>query len=327
MEPYVLHTLQASILITWLVGLFPTKNPLFTSKNFKFGFFSAGTLLAVPPLALSCLNIFGALYSFHINLRDQHPQAYKLVVVFSTSIALTYAALARFLGVLFCSKLVSLVKLLEELRILCSKNGYLGEGRATRWKSRLTVVFCLILAFTTAGHVWVYAAAVLTGDRSNPLTALAFKNRVRPFQKFVLIFGYSNPIVTQNVLLALTLCIGNYLLRLHEQISHTLLYNLENSGRIVDYNMNGHKFCQSYMEVFGKLKACFRIYSDVLGLQSFLIIVENLALTTYCTYFILWPMDGLIHPITLPAALLTPGLMLWIGNSMENQVNADRYSL
>ena len=319
MEKYIQRTLQASILISWFLGLFPTRNALLTSKNFIFTWFSAGAIIAFATLLASCLNVIGVLYSFHSKL-DIQPQALKLVVISVTVIAVTYTALARFCSLIFCSKLVTLIRLLEELRILCSQGSYARRGSRMRWRSRLTAVACVFLGLITVCHIRIHTVAVLTGDITNPLTALAFKRGVDGFRKLFLIFGYCNPIVTTNIIVALVLCIGNYLLWVHEQISIMLQYNLETSAPILDSNRNGQKLWLQYMQMFGKLKTCFQIYMDVLGRQSLLILVETVATVTYSTYFVLWPMDGSVSALSVPAALLTPALILWVGNTLENQV-------
>ena len=320
MEPSVQHTLQTVILISLFLGLFPTRSPFLKSKSFKFHWASVGTIIAVLALALSCLNTFGAIYSIRKNLRTE-AQAFKLVLILTPALAMIYAVLARLAAIVFCSKLVSLIEIFGELQAIFSQDGYVNR-RIRRWRSWFTVGFCLILGFTAVCHVWVHAVAVLTGDRSNPLTSVALRHEMHAVQKFLLIFGYSNPIVIEKITVALILCFGDHLLRIHEQMSYMLQHQLEASGTIVQFDWNGNdqKFSYSYLQAFGKLKTCFQIYTDVLGRQSLLILVETITMVTYSTYFMLWPTDGSINPLMLPAALLSPALMLWIGNSMEKQV-------
>ena len=328
MERHVQYTLQVAVLISWLLGLFPTRNAFLTSKNFRFVGCSVGTGIAAATLVLSCFQIGGATYAFSVGTHT-NSQASQLAIIFATFSALTYAALARFCSLIFCSKLVTLMRLLQEVRALRLPSGYGGVESRGRWKGWLTVGICIMLGIMIVSHVWAQAVAVITVDLSNPLAAMTLRREPYPIEIFVMIFGYSNAVMTEKVIVALSLCLGYNLLSAHEQISSILQYNLEISGTIMDYNYKGKdgKFWYSFMQVFDKLRTCFQIYTDVLGFQSFLIIAQNIGEVTYSTYFMLWPMDGNLSLLALPAALVNPTLILWIGNCMENQVKDYRQKI
>ena len=320
MEPCVQYALRVTIFVFWGVGLLPAQSAFFASKKFRFKWFSLGTIIASVSLILSCVNIYGAILMMRA-LHDQSP-AFKLAFIFGTTSALVSAALARFVSFMLCSKLVSLLHLLEEIRIYCFESSSIAYESKVRQNGRLTVGFCLILGLTVVLYVWFRTTQVIMGNTSNPLIAVTLKQEFSVVYKFGLIFAYCNPVVTQRVIIALLLCLGHYLLWAHEQISQMLQHNLKTAGTAVECNSNGTevKFGLLHMQVFEKLKTCFQMYTDVLGRQIFLIIVGGIGMVTFSIYFMLWPGDGQISPLALPAALLNPALILWIGNCVENQV-------